>query len=429
MSSPKRVALSAALAASILFPVAAAEAADPIGLVKRPAPVAVDYVKVCDAYGEGFFYIPGGETCLKIGGYVRAEYRVFSWDKDFAAGYGVDNGTGKPESNRYTSRARASLTLDARTNTEFGLLRSFAEVQTTVDSGSGTPSITLNRAFVQWGGLTAGRTQSFFDFYTGDHYSSYFETAHSDTILNLLGYTFSFNSALSATISIEDSTTGSATRRWTSGGALVGGYGGNKYPDIVGALKATGGWGSLQVMAAAHNVQGIRQDFVDEATKVAFVGGNNGDKWGYAIGAGATLNVPIFGASDAWSIQAVYSKGAVSYVSPDWFFANDYTAVAPAPSVDKIRLTEAWSVASGYTHGWNDAWTSGVTVSYAEIDHKIFGKDLDYGQFDAGVNLVWSGPSGLSVGGEIEYKNVDFKAKGDGSTDAWVGLVRIERKF
>ena len=28
------------------------------------APAAVDYVKVCDAYGAGFFYIPGTETCL-----------------------------------------------------------------------------------------------------------------------------------------------------------------------------------------------------------------------------------------------------------------------------------------------------------------------------------------------------------------------------
>ena len=29
----------------------------------------VDYVRVCDAYGSGYFYIPGTETCLAIGGY------------------------------------------------------------------------------------------------------------------------------------------------------------------------------------------------------------------------------------------------------------------------------------------------------------------------------------------------------------------------
>jgi len=32
-------------------------------------------VKVCDAYGAGFFVIPGSDTCVRIGGYVRAEYQ------------------------------------------------------------------------------------------------------------------------------------------------------------------------------------------------------------------------------------------------------------------------------------------------------------------------------------------------------------------
>src|SRR5215510_15823493 len=31
----------------------------------------VQYVKICTLYGEGFYYIPGSDICLKIGGYVR----------------------------------------------------------------------------------------------------------------------------------------------------------------------------------------------------------------------------------------------------------------------------------------------------------------------------------------------------------------------
>ncbi|MBN9026219.1 MAG: porin, partial [Rhizobiales bacterium] len=31
----------------------------------------VDYVKVCDAFGKGFFYSPGTDTCIKVGGYVK----------------------------------------------------------------------------------------------------------------------------------------------------------------------------------------------------------------------------------------------------------------------------------------------------------------------------------------------------------------------
>ena len=31
----------------------------------------VQYVKICNLYGDGFYYIPGTDTCLKLGGYLR----------------------------------------------------------------------------------------------------------------------------------------------------------------------------------------------------------------------------------------------------------------------------------------------------------------------------------------------------------------------
>ena len=34
----------------------------------------VEYVKICTLYGDGFYYIPGSDTCIKIGGYIRADY-------------------------------------------------------------------------------------------------------------------------------------------------------------------------------------------------------------------------------------------------------------------------------------------------------------------------------------------------------------------
>src|SRR6201989_2192668 len=34
---------------------------------------AIEYVKVCSLYGAGFWYIPGTDTCIRIGGYVRAD--------------------------------------------------------------------------------------------------------------------------------------------------------------------------------------------------------------------------------------------------------------------------------------------------------------------------------------------------------------------
>ena len=52
-----------------LVAVAGAQAAD-LPVKAKP----VEYVKICSLYGDGFYYIPGSQTCLKIAGYVRADY-------------------------------------------------------------------------------------------------------------------------------------------------------------------------------------------------------------------------------------------------------------------------------------------------------------------------------------------------------------------
>ena len=51
-----------------LVAVAGAQAADLPVKAK-----AVEYVKICSLYGVGYYYIPGTDTCIKIGGYVRYE--------------------------------------------------------------------------------------------------------------------------------------------------------------------------------------------------------------------------------------------------------------------------------------------------------------------------------------------------------------------
>jgi len=57
-------------AAAMAVSTGAASAADAI-VYAEPEPV--EYVRVCDVYGAGFFYIPGTETCLKFSGYYRFE--------------------------------------------------------------------------------------------------------------------------------------------------------------------------------------------------------------------------------------------------------------------------------------------------------------------------------------------------------------------
>jgi hypothetical protein len=59
------------LLASAAFIAASASHAKDAIVAAEPEPH--DHVSVCDAYGKGYFKIPGSETCLKIGGKVRTE--------------------------------------------------------------------------------------------------------------------------------------------------------------------------------------------------------------------------------------------------------------------------------------------------------------------------------------------------------------------
>ena len=51
-----------------LVAVTAGQAAD-LPVKAKP----VEYVKICSLYGAGFYYMPGTDLCIKIGGWVRAE--------------------------------------------------------------------------------------------------------------------------------------------------------------------------------------------------------------------------------------------------------------------------------------------------------------------------------------------------------------------
>src|ERR1700732_856144 len=89
---------------------------------------AVEYVKICSLYGAGFWYIPGTDTCIKLGGYLRvdANYNATIYDGPFWAGDDAQGGmTGNRFTNKINSRSRMALTVDTRTATQYGVVRTF----------------------------------------------------------------------------------------------------------------------------------------------------------------------------------------------------------------------------------------------------------------------------------------------------------------
>ena len=104
---------------------------------------AVEYVKVCSLYGAGFYYIPGSDTCIKLGGYLRAEVALNAGG-NYSAQYNNVFAANNRLTNYYSMRAREDLNIDTRTATEYGVVRTYFDAVFTwttgnyVGAGSGT---------------------------------------------------------------------------------------------------------------------------------------------------------------------------------------------------------------------------------------------------------------------------------------------------
>ncbi len=375
------------------------------------APEPVDYVRVCDAYGAGFFYIPGTDTCLRVGGRVRADFYINN------AGPGNESsskGWDSRSKNGTSTRARAYIRLDARTNTEYGLLRTYIDTYFQQDSGDSSADASLDHAFIQFGNFEVGRDQSNFDFWTGYTFSE-MSDVYSDQKTWMAAYTANFGNGLTATLAAEDGT----YRRTNLGlGDTLSDsdYAGHRWPDVVGNIHLEQGWGSAQVMAALHETR-----FND------FGGGYDDSTLGWALGAGVQLNVPVLTYQDRIVFQGAYASGASDYVSTGW---DDHITDA-VYNGSEAKNTQTWGLSAGLNHNWNPQWETDVEGGYLNAKASENGA-YSFGQWNASTAVVWKPVSGLKIGADVEYRNVAFNdpAQNDGdNANTVLGMFRVERDF
>src|SRR5262245_46384104 len=170
-------------------------------------PKPVQYVKICSLYGVGFYYIPGTDMCLKIGGWVRAEY-AYGDNGSITWGWANRNVNDRTTSNS-TWRSRGYITADARNQTEYGTVRGYLALglnTNNVGLDNAGNTFSANRAFIQWAGFTFGLAQSFFDFYSvsaTSYWGSFPSSDTGDGGWMVAGYTAQFGNGLSATIAAE----------------------------------------------------------------------------------------------------------------------------------------------------------------------------------------------------------------------------------
>src|SRR6185437_6882729 len=156
-------------AAAGIVAVAGAQAAD-LPVKAKP----VQYVKICSLYGAGFFYIPGTDTCIKLGGFMRYEIATGAGGSFAPFLTGANARFDRADTRGSTQRTRAVMSFDVRSQTAYGTLRSYIRIGAQWSSndeytstpgasaaGSSQNNVFFDRGFIQLAGLrSAARSRS-----------------------------------------------------------------------------------------------------------------------------------------------------------------------------------------------------------------------------------------------------------------------------
>ncbi|MHB2265779.1 porin [Aliihoeflea sp. PC F10.4] len=383
-----------------LVAVSGAQAADAI-VYAEPEPV--EYVRVCDMYGAGFFYIPGTETCLRIGGEVR--YQIgFADDGDIDNYHGfVDDG--------YNKLARARVFFDARSDTEWGTLRGYIRWEgnagnDTSVAGRGNGSVNNQRAFIELGGLKMGRDDSLWAVAGGSHSDGglYYGFQRRQQI----SYTFTGANGFFAAASVEDNNKNFASLPF-AGGTVA--YENNGYtPDVVARIGIEQGWGSVWGQVGYDNDRtggfsgdGFNVYGLGNAAGVGGVPAFDIDQDGWAASIGGEFNIPNYAGS---------SLRLIGYYADSDNIYNEHGG--------------EWSVLASYYHQFTPTFGASVGGQWIS-DLYVPGTDLSSGVDAWAVegNLVWTPVRDFAVRTEVVYTDVDSDVGGNATS----GFVRFSRFF
>jgi hypothetical protein len=369
-----------------LFAMSGAQAADLPVKAK-----AVEYVRICSLYGAGFFYIPGTDTCIKLGGYLRVDLTVNGgiYDGPFWNGEGAIRDR---YANFYNDRSRMALTVDTRTATEYGVVRTFAQGDFQFSTFGATSSIGLaasvypsawqgqqnndtagngyvavEMGFLQFAGFTFGRSASAFNTpwhgYPGNNTS--FLVGGYDTVtgVNNIQYTAQFGNGVSATLGIDDSSANAYNRTQIIN--AVGGVPGLAVATAGAVAQATGAQGGNIGFTGACTAYYTGVGCAYGGTSVPdFVGNIRVDQaWGLFQISGAIhdnhatyfQNANV--SSNSVTVTGFNQTGAVNFGHPSDVFGGAVMAALqikniPTGAGDDIKVEGSWSKgASKYVLG------------------------------------------------------------------------------
>jgi len=318
--------------AAALAAVSGAHAADAIVAAE---PEAMEYVRVCDAFGTGYFYIPGTETCLQIKGYLRTQ---LVYDDRADEGFSSND-------NELDAFTRAQIQFNAKNDTEYGTLSSYIVLHAEADEG-----VYLDAGWINIAGVDVGNYYTWWD----DDLSGETDTLNvNDTTLNGIRYTYD-GGTFRAGIAVEELEDASEL----TFGNDPDGKGNN---DIgVGALLG----GTL----GGFNVQVIgNYDF--DAEEAAFRGIVTAEIGPGTLGVGGIYSTGnnYYWDLSKWTVAAEYAIKATDKltITPAAQYFGDINRTGSSARFDEV---DAWRV--GVTAGYKvtEGLRTLATVNYTDAD-------------------------------------------------------------
>jgi hypothetical protein len=439
-------------------------------------------VRICSLYGSGFFYIPGTDTCLKLGGYLRVDTTFNGGIYDSPAWNG-DIGQRNRYFDYFAARSRMALTVDTRTATEYGVVRTFMQGDFQFETlgnntfnpaalgAAGTSAgllhtpgggfVAVEFAFIQFAGFTFGKSASAYATpwhgYPGNN-SSFLLGGH-DTVtgVNNIQYSAQFGNGVSGTIGLDDPTVFNRTAVFNlftglnAVGTTGNAYGGVHAPDVVGNIRIDQAWGLFQISAAAHEVDASYNN-LNAATafsnNLSEISGHPGTKWGGSVMAALQIkNLPT-GQGDDIKMDASFAKGdtknviSTSATSPSFaMFGGSkvgipgaYQTIGFGATTDAVylprfaggdgslHLTEAWGVRGAFNHNWDPYWSSSLFGSYSQVRYDGAAK----GQYCATYFLNSSPvPAVRAANALTSTCNPDFNVSQLGVITRWTPVTNL----
>ncbi|KRR25956.1 porin [Bradyrhizobium retamae] len=417
---------------------------------------AVEYVKICSLYGAGFYYIPGTDTCMKIGGYLRVDTTFNGGIFDQPAWNG-NLGQQNRLRDYYAARSRLALSVDTRTATAYGVVRTFGQANFNLNSSTGegpavagTQTLGVDLVFIQFAGFTFGKSASAYATpwhgYPGNN-SSFLLGGHDDVVgTNNIQYTAQFGNGVSASIGLDDPYynrtqllnvgLGNASTAITAG---TNAYSGARAPDIVGNIRVDQAWGLFQISAAAHEVSGSYN--ILTPGNLQEISGHPDSKWGGSVMAALQLkNLPT-GPGDDIKVDVSYAKGATKNVintAPSFAMfgssgrADSYQSIGFGQTADgvympvalggtgDIKLVDAYGIRGAFNHNWDPHWSTSLFGSWAAV--RYGGNALDLGT----AKGQWCANYNVGKAPSADYScNPDYNISQLGLITRWTPVANL----